>query len=250
MGAVPAFEKIPSHIAIIMDGNGRWAMRRNKLRTFGHNVAVRAVQEVMEACVELQVHYLTLFAFSTENWARPQRETQLLIRLLERSLRDNFQQFVDQEVSFRTIGDLNRFPKRTQETLRTYTADTAHNTRMRLTLALSYSGRWDLTQAMHRIAKDAIHGTLRPEKLSEKTLASYLSTHDMPDPELLIRTSGEQRLSNFLLWPIAYTELYVTDTLWPDFRKKHLYEALKDFQNRERRFGRTGPQPHAHSHNL
>ena len=218
-------ERLPQHIAIIMDGNGRWAKERGKQRLYGHQSAIQSVREVSEASAEIGVPFLTLYAFSTENWNRPFAEVTGLMSLLAT-----------------TIGDLKSLPKSNYDQLMQAIEDTSHNTRMVLTLALSYSGRWDLTQATQRMAQDVAAGKLAPDAIDDATISSYLSTYNMPDPELLIRTSGEERISNFLLWQLAYSELYFTPKYWPDFRKADLYEAILNYQHRERRFGKTSEQ--------
>ncbi len=235
-------ERLPQHIAIIMDGNGRWAKERGKQRLFGHQSAIQSVREVSEASAEIGVPYLTLYAFSTENWNRPFAEVTGLMSLLATTSPNAWSTMTKNSTKFNALGDLKRLPQSNYEQLMQAIADTSHNTRMTLTLALSYSGRWDLTQASRRMAEDVKAGRLAPEAVNDATLSSYLSTAGMPDPELLIRTSGEERISNFLLWQIAYSELYFTQKYWPDFRKADLYEAILNYQHRERRFGKTSEQ--------
>ncbi|MCC9136400.1 isoprenyl transferase [Pontibacter silvestris] len=235
-------DNLPRHIAVIMDGNGRWAKKRGGLRIFGHQSAITAVRETVEAAAELGVGYLTLYAFSTENWSRPAVEVSALMQLLVSSIRKETATLNKNNIRLQTIGNTDSLPKSCQKELSEAIELTKNNTRMTLVLALSYSGRWDLTQAMQHIAKDVEQGTLPAEQVNETVLEKYLSTSGMPDPELLIRTSGEQRISNFLLWQLAYTELYITELLWPDFRKEHLYEAILAYQRRERRFGKTSEQ--------
>jgi len=233
---------LPKHIAVIMDGNGRWAKRRGGLRIFGHQNAIAAVRDTVEAAAELGVEYLTLYAFSTENWSRPAEEVSALMTLLVSTIRKETATLNKNNIRLQTIGNTNSLPKACQRELMEAIELTKDNSRMTLVLALSYSGRWDITQAMQRIASEVGQGRITIEDIDQSTIAGYLSTAGMPDPELLIRTSGEQRISNFLLWQLAYTELYITELLWPDFRKKHLYEAIIAFQNRERRFGKTSEQ--------
>ena len=235
-------ERLPQHIAIIMDGNGRWAKERGKQRLFGHQSAIQSVREVSEASAEIGVPYLTLYAFSTENWNRPLAEVTGLMALLATTITNEVSTMNKNNIKLNAIGDLKSLPKSNYEQLMQAIADTSHNTRMTLTLALSYSGRWDLTQASRRMAEDVKAGRLAPESVDDATISSYLSTAGMPDPELLIRTSGEERISNFLLWQIAYSELYFTPKYWPDFRKADLYEAILNYQHRERRFGKTSEQ--------
>ena len=234
--------RLPQHIAIIMDGNGRWAKERGKQRIFGHQSAIQSVREVSEACAELGVPYLTLYAFSTENWNRPLAEVTGLMTLLAQTIKAETATLNKNNIRLNAIGDLGSLPKANYEQLIQAIEGTSHNTRMTLTLALSYSGRWDLTQASRRMAQEVAAGRLAPEAITDETLASYLSTAGMPDPELLVRTSGEERISNFLLWQLAYSELYFTPKYWPDFRKADLYEAILNYQHRERRFGKTSEQ--------
>ena len=235
-------ERLPQHIAIIMDGNGRWAKERGKQRLFGHQSAIQSVREVSEASAEIGVKYLTLYAFSTENWNRPLAEVSGLMSLLAQTIKNEVSTMNKNSIKLNAIGDLESLPKTNYEQLMQAIADTSHNTRMTLTLALSYSGRWDLTQASRRMAEDVAQGKLQPDAVNDTLISSYLSTAGMPDPELLIRTSGEERISNFLLWQLAYSELYFTQKYWPDFRKADLYEAILNYQHRERRFGKTSEQ--------
>ena len=235
-------ERLPQHIAIIMDGNGRWAKERGKQRLFGHQSAIQSVREVSEASAEIGVKYLTLYAFSTENWNRPLAEVSGLMSLLATTIRNEVSTMNKNSIKLNAIGDLKSLPKTNYEQLMQAIADTSHNTRMTLTLALSYSGRWDLIQATRRIAQDVADGKMQASDINDATISSYLSTAGMPDPELLIRTSGEERISNFLLWELAYSELYFTPKYWPDFRKADLYEAILNYQHRERRFGKTSEQ--------
>ena len=235
-------DRLPQHIAIIMDGNGRWAKERGKQRLFGHQSAIQSVREVSEASAEIGVKYLTLYAFSTENWNRPFAEVTGLMSLLATTIRNEVSTMNKNSIKLNAIGDLSSLPKSNYDQLMQALDDTSHNTRMVLTLALSYSGRWDLIQASQRMAQDVKAGKLMPEAIDDSTISSYLSTANMPDPELLIRTSGEERISNFLLWQLAYSELYFTPKYWPDFRKADLYEAILNYQHRERRFGKTSEQ--------
>lgn len=222
-----------------MDGNGRWAKQKGAARIFGHRNAVQAVRETTEACAELGVKFLTLYAFSTENWGRPKEEVDGLMELLVNTLQKEMKTLLENKVSLKAIGDINSLPKACQQNLAQAINTTKNNTGLVLQLALSYSGRSELTQATKRIAEQVQNGQLKPEDITESTVEKYLDTHGVPDPELLIRTSGEVRISNFLLWQIAYTELYITPRLWPDFRKEDLYEAICAYQKRERRFGKV-----------
>ncbi len=235
-------ERLPQHIAIIMDGNGRWAKERGKQRLFGHQSAIQSVREVSEASAEIGVKYLTLYAFSTENWNRPLAEVSGLMSLLATTITKEVSTMNKNSIKLNAIGDLKSLPEANYKQLMQAIADTSHNTRMTLTLALSYSGRWDLMQATRRMAEDVAQGKLQPDAVNDTLISSYLSTAGMPDPELLIRTSGEERISNFLLWQLAYSELYFTPKYWPDFRKADLYEAILNYQHRERRFGKTSEQ--------
>ena len=235
-------ESLPKHIAVIMDGNGRWAKKKGAARVFGHKNAIKAVRDVTEGCAELGVEYLTLYAFSTENWNRPKLEVTALMELLVSTLSSEIKTLMDNDIRLDTIGDKASLPPKCQKQLAEAIAKTSGNSRMTLVLALSYSGKWDITQATKRIAKEVKEGKLEAEDITQSTIDKYLVTSGTPDPELLIRTSGEQRISNFLLWQMAYTEFFITDTLWPDFRKEHLYEAIISYQERERRFGKTSEQ--------
>lgn len=225
-----------------MDGNGRWAKKKGGLRIFGHQSAVSAVRDTVEASAELGIGYLTLYAFSTENWSRPQHEVNALMQLLVSTIRKETATLNKNNIRLQTIGDTASLPESCRNELLEAIGLTAGNTRMTLNLALSYSGRWDLTQAIRKMSALVAAGELETNDINEQVIARYLSTAGMPDPELLIRTSGEMRISNFLLWQLAYTEIYITDLLWPDFRKEHLYEAILSYQSRERRFGRTSEQ--------
>ncbi len=232
---------MPEHVAIIMDGNGRWAKKLGNIRLFGHNAGVKSVREVTEASVELGIKYLTLYAFSTENWNRPQAEVQGLMSLLAKTLAEELATFAKNNVRLKVIGG-EGLPENVKKSLDEAEKNTAGNTGLTLVLALSYSSRWEITKAVTDIAKKVEAGELKADKISQETISQHMSTNFMPDPELLIRTSGEYRISNFLLWQIAYSELYFTDVLWPDFKKENFYEALLDYQSRERRFGMTSEQ--------
>lgn len=222
-----------------MDGNGRWARARGKHRATGHREGVESVRDVTEACAQLGVGHLTLYTFSTENWQRPPAEVGALMELLVRTIRREAERLDRNDIRLGAIGDLSRLPPRARRELDEAIALTAGNRRMTLNLALSYSGRWELTRALRRLAADARDGRLDPEAITEHTIAAALDTAALPDPDLLIRTGGELRVSNFLLWQIAYTELYLTEKLWPDFRRAALYDAVKSYQDRDRRFGRV-----------
>ena len=235
-------ERLPQHIAVIMDGNGRWAKQQGKMRVFGHQHGVDAVRATTEACAELGVKYLTLYAFSTENWNRSSMEVDALMALLTSALKNELKTLNDNNIRLNAIGDLKRLPKSQYDALMYAIDNTKNNTRMTLTLCLSYSSRWELTKAVRDIAEEVKNGTIRPEDIDETTVSRHLATAGMPDPDLLIRTSGEERISNYLLWQIAYSELYFTKKFWPDFTKEDLYEAIIDFQTRERRFGKTSEQ--------
>jgi undecaprenyl diphosphate synthase len=234
--------EIPTHIAIIMDGNGRWAKKRGLPRIAGHNEGVESVRDAVEACGQLGVKCLTLYAFSTENWKRPKDEVSMLMRLLMRALRDETDKLYQNNVRVNAIGEISSLPQEVQDELFDAIEKTKHNTGLNLILALSYSGRWDITQGVRRLAADVQSGALTPEEISDKVIANFLSTKGVPDPDLLVRTSGEFRISNFLLWQLAYTEIVISERHWPDFRRKELYAAIRDFQKRERRFGMVSEQ--------
>lgn len=234
--------RVPQHVAIIMDGNGRWAQQQHQRRLFGHQSAMTAVRQAVEAGVACGVKYLTLYTFSTENWNRPQEEVDGLMELLIKAVREETKTMMDNNVRLMTIGDTARIPQRSREKLQQCMEETSHNTAMTLVLALSYSSRWEIAQALQQMVAEASSGTLLPSQIDEETLRRYLVTSNYPDPDLLIRTGGELRVSNFLLWQMAYTEFYFTDLLWPDFRHEHFYEAVADYQSRQRRFGKTGEQ--------
>jgi undecaprenyl diphosphate synthase len=235
-------QKLPKHIAIIMDGNGRWAQERGEDRLFGHLHGVESVRNIVECSAELGIEYLTLYAFSTENWDRPAYEVSGLMELLVETIRKEVPTLNKNKIRLHVIGDMDMLPASALSALREALDETSANTGLNLVMALSYSSRWELLKAINGIAADAKSGLLEPGKINHETLQKYLSTNGFPDPELMIRTSGEHRISNFLLYQLAYAELYFTNTLWPDFRKENLYEAIIDFQNRERRFGKTGDQ--------
>jgi undecaprenyl diphosphate synthase len=236
------FTKLPNHIAIIMDGNGRWAKEKGHDRLYGHYHGVESVRNILEGCAELNIPYLTLYAFSTENWDRPKDEVDGLMELLVDTIRKEVVTLNKNNIKLHVIGDMNTLPPLAQKELQEALQETSHNTKFNLILALSYSSRWELMQAVKNIAADVQKGQLLPESIDQDTLQKYLSTSEFPDPDLLIRTSGEYRISNFLLYQLAYAELYFTSTRWPDFRKEHLFEAIIDFQRRRRRFGKTDEQ--------
>jgi undecaprenyl diphosphate synthase len=229
---------LPKHIAITMDGNGRWAKSKGQLRIFGHKNGVKAVRDTVEGAAEIGIEYLTLYAFSSENWSRPEKEVNALMTLLVSAINKEKKTLMDNNIRLSTIGDINKLPSKAQKELQEAIIKTKDNTRMNLVLALSYSGREEILNAVKNIIKDG----KEPGDINEATFQQYLTTKSVPDPELLIRTSGEYRISNFLLWQIAYSELYFTDTLWPDFRRSDLYNAILNYQNRERRFGKTTEQ--------
>ena len=233
---------IPRHIAIIMDGNGRWAKKKNLPRAAGHQFGVESIRVIVESCVLLDVKYLTLYTFSTENWRRPKDEVSTLMRLIVRSLQKESDELNSKNIRLTAIGNISSLPEIVQRELEAGIKKTAVNSGMTLNLALSYSGRWELVKAVKDISGKIKSGKLNPEDITEEIISEHLSTCNMPDPELLIRTSGEFRISNFLLWQIAYSEIYISDILWPDFRCKYLIEAIKDFQKRERRFGLVSEQ--------
>lgn len=230
------------HIAIIMDGNGRWAKSKGSIRIHGHKVGVDSVKDITESCAQLGVKYLTLYAFSTENWGRPSKEIKGLMRLLVSSLRKEARNLNKNNIKLDTIGQMERFPKQCQHELQEAMELTSDNDRLELCLALSYSGRWDITEAVKRIARHVKEGRLDPELINDQMIGDHLSTAEIPDPDLIIRTSGEYRISNFLLWQLAYSELYITKTYWPDFRRDELYEAIQSYQKRDRRFGKIPAQ--------
>lgn len=231
---------IPRHIAIIMDGNGRWAAERGKERSYGHQAGVETVRRITAECTKLGVEYLTLYTFSTENWNRPSQEVAALMGLVLSSLEDEI--FMKNNVRFRVIGDMARLPKEVQAKLEETMEHTANNSAMTMVVALSYSSRWEITDTMRHLAEEVKNGLLRPEDITEESISRRLATAFMPDPDLLIRTGGELRISNYLLWQIAYTELYFCDTYWPDFYEEDLHKAIASYQRRQRRFGKTEAQ--------
>lgn len=235
-------DRIPRHIAIIMDGNGRWAKRQGLARMFGHRQGVETVHRITEAAAELGISYMTLYAFSTENWNRPKEEVDALMALLVDTIAKETPTLMKNNIRLQTIGDLSRLPQVTYDKFVACIEETSQNTGLTLVIALSYSSRWELIRASQRIALAVKEGELLVEDINEEVIGSYLTTCDMPDPDLLIRTSGELRISNFLLWQLAYSELYFTDCLWPEFTTEEFYRAIVDYQHRERRFGKTSEQ--------
>ena len=234
--------EIPQHLAIIMDGNGRWAKNKGKNRLFGHTKGVKAVQEVVEECAVLKIKYLTLYAFSTENWNRPEEEIGVLMKLLLSSLKSEFEKLLKNRIKLNVIGNTDQLPLSVQKELDYVIKQTENNSEMTLTLALSYGGREEIESAIKQLAIKVKNNIISPEKIDQSIINEHLYTRDLPDVDLLIRTSGEKRISNFLLWQIAYAELYFSKVLWPDFRKKHLHKAIINYQKRERRFGKTSEQ--------
>ncbi|MEG8945947.1 isoprenyl transferase [Rosettibacter firmus] len=239
---VKAKGNIPNHIAIIMDGNGRWAKKRNLPRVAGHKRGVETVRLIVESCVALGVKVLTLYTFSTENWKRPKEEVSTLMKLIVRSLKKETDELNKNNIKLTTIGDKNSLPEIVQKELDSAIAKTANNSKMILNLALSYGGRWELVEAVKNISAQVLTGKISIDAINEELISNNLTTAGLPNPDLLIRSGGEFRISNFLLWQIAYSEIYVTDTLWPDFRCKQLLDAIKDYQKRERRFGLVSEQ--------
>jgi undecaprenyl diphosphate synthase len=235
-------DNLPTHVAIIMDGNGRWAQNKSQPRAFGHIAGVKSVKTIVETAAEIGIKNLTLYAFSTENWSRPKAEIDALMELLVDTINKETPTLNKNGISLKAIGNLKSLPVRCQEKLQEAIDNTAHNTRLTLILALSYSSRWEITNAVQKIARKVEAGTLKADEVNEKTVSANMCTANIPDPELLIRTSGEYRISNYLLWQIAYSELYFTETLWPDFGEEELYKALINYQSRERRFGKTSEQ--------
>jgi len=230
--------QIPEHVAIIMDGNGRWAKKRGLPRAAGHKIGIESVRDIVETCSQLGIKFLTLYTFSTENWKRPKDEVSTLMRLLLRSLKKEIDELNKNNVKLSAIGNIASLPVEVQDELNEAVAKTEKNNGLVLNLALSYSGRWEIMEAVKKI----IAGNLKADQIDEKSFSAFLTTKNIPDPDLLIRTSGEMRVSNFLLWQIAYAEIFISDILWPDFRRKYLYEAIKNFQKRERRFGKVSEQ--------
>ena len=235
--------RVPQHVAIIMDGNGRWAQARGMERTMGHQAGAETVHDIMAAAVKLGIKYLTLYTFSTENWNRPEAEVSALMALLLKHLEEEL--FMKQNVRFRIIGEEDRLPENVRKACKELEERTKNNSASCMVLALSYSSKWEITNAVKNIANKVKNGELNPEDISEKTIDEHLATSFMPDPELLIRTGGEQRLSNYLLWQSAYSEFYFTDEFWPDFNEESLCKAIVDYQGRQRRFGKTGEQVEA-----
>ncbi|MEZ5019890.1 MAG: isoprenyl transferase [Bacteroidetes bacterium] len=234
--------RLPGHVAVIMDGNGRWAHRRGRERIFGHHQGVKAVRKTVEAAAELGVRFLTLYAFSTENWNRPEDEVTALMDLMVESINNETHTLVEKGISLKVIGDLSRLSEKVRNRLFETMKTTSDGSRMTLIVALSYSSRWEISEACRRIALAVKEGRMNENEINEQTVTESLTTSDIPDPELMIRTSGEKRISNFLLWQLAYTELYFTEKLWPDFGKEDFYKAVADFQKRERRYGKTSEQ--------
>lgn len=234
--------EIPRHVAIIMDGNGRWAQEKKKHRTFGHREGVKSVRDIVEASGQLGIKYLTLYTFSTENWRRPKTEITVLMRLLIKALRDETDKLHQNNVKLTAVGDMSTLPDSVLHELNEAIAKTKNNKLMTLVLALSYSGRWDILNAVRNISSDVRNSKLSIHDIDEKEFSRHLVTKDIPDPDLLIRTGGDYRISNFLLWELAYTELYIDKNYWPDFRREHLYNAIREYQGRERRFGMTTTQ--------
>ena len=235
-------DRIPRHVAIIMDGNGRWAKRQGMARMFGHRQGVETVHRITEAAAELGISYMTLYAFSTENWNRPKEEVDALMALLVDTIAKETPTLMKNNIRLQTIGDLGRLPQATHDNFVTCIEETSKNTGLTLVIALSYSSRWELIRATQMVANAVKEGKMLIEDINEEVIGSYLTTSDMPDPDLLIRTSGELRISNFLLWQLAYSELYFTDCLWPEFTPEEFYRAIVDYQHRERRFGKTSEQ--------
>ena len=236
------YNDLPNHLAIIMDGNGRWASDKGKKRIFGHRNGVKAVQKVVEEAAELKIKHLTLFAFSTENWKRPREEIGVLMKLLVSSLKSEFEKLLKNRIKLNVIGNIHQLPKIVQNELNYVINKTKNNSKMTLTLALSYGGREELVSTFIKLASKVKNNIISPEKIDQSIINEHLYTHNLPDVDLLIRTSGEKRISNFLLWQIAYAELYFSNILWPDFNKKHLHKAIINYQKRERRFGKTSEQ--------
>ena len=235
-------QRVPKHVAIIMDGNGRWAKGKGMSRIFGHKHALTAVRESIETAAEIGVEAISLYAFSTENWSRPKMEVDALMKLLIQSLKKELPTFQKNEVKVNAIGNIESLPEKAQKTLEDVRELTKNNTRITLTLALSYGSREEIVNAIKKISKKVVNKALDLEKIDENTINNHLYTFNLPDVDLMIRTSGEQRISNFLLWQMAYAELYFTDILWPDFRQEHFFDAIIEYQNRERRFGKTSEQ--------
>ena len=237
-------ERLPRHIAIIMDGNGRWAKKQGLARMFGHKQGVETVHNITVAATKLGIEYLTLYTFSTENWNRPKEEVDALMTLLVDTIVKETPTLMNNNVRLQTIGDIERLPESTEQKFLGCIEETSHNTGLTMVIALSYSARWEITEAVRAAVKQAQEGKMRVEDVNEQVVSSLMTTREMPDPDLLIRTSGEYRISNFLLWQLAYSELYFTDCLWPEFTEEEFYKAIVDYQKRERRFGKTSEQIH------
>lgn len=235
-------DKLPQHLAVIMDGNGRWAQQKGLFRAIGHQNGTKAVREIVEACAEIRIPFLTLYAFSTENWNRPKMEVELLMKLLVSSLKKEIKTLSENNIKLNAIGNLHALPKKAYNELMDVIEKTRENSGMTLTLALSYGSREEITKTIKEISLKVKNNLISPDEIDETVIKNHLYTQNLPDVDLLIRTSGEQRISNFLLWQIAYAELYFTETLWPDYTKAHLFEAIINYQNRERRFGKTSEQ--------
>ena len=229
---------LPNHVALIMDGSGRWAVKHGRRRAYGHSIGIDSVRDITEACAELGIGYLTLYTFSTENWDRPEDEVNAIMDLLVKTVRSEIDTLMNNNVQLKVIGGMARLPDECRIELERAIELTSENTGLTLVLAISYSGRWELIQAARRIASDVRMGRIDPDEIDESVIEGHLETSGMPDPDLLIRTGGDLRVSNFLLWQVAYSEIFVTQTSWPEFRRRHLYRILKNFQDRERRFGR------------
>lgn len=242
-------EKVPIHVAIIMDGNGRWAKKHNKERIEGHKAGIESVRNSVKASIECGVKYLTLYAFSTENWNRPKEEVDALMELLVYAIETEVPELHKNNINLNTIGDISKLPEKCQISLQKSIDYLKNNTQLTLTLALNYSSRWEITNACQLIAKKVQQGILKPEEINQQTISQHLNTSNIPDPELIIRTSGEHRISNFLLWQAAYAEFYFTPIYWPEFTKEEFYKAILDFQKRERRFGKTSEQIQSQSSN-
>lgn len=236
--------RLPRHVAIIMDGNGRWAQKRKQPRLFGHKAGAESVQDIVETCREIGIEYLTLYAFSSENWGRPAQEVSGLMTILKKYLEKELPRMQKNDIRLMSIGDRDRLPLAVRESLQSGIDATSGNSKLTLNLALSYGSRDELVRAVKNISKLCVQGDMKPEQISAQTITDNLDTCQLPDPDLLIRTGGEARLSNFLLWQLSYAEIYFTDTMWPDFRKEVFLQALAEYQSRERRFGRTGEQLH------
>jgi undecaprenyl diphosphate synthase len=246
MSVIPTVDlnRLPRHVAIIMDGNGRWAQKRRQPRLFGHKAGAESVQNIVETCREIGIEFLTLYAFSSENWGRPAQEVTGLMTILKKYLEKELPRMQKNEIRLMSIGDRERLPIAVRDSLQRGIDATSNNSKLTLNLALSYGSRDELVRAVKRISTLCVQGDLEPEQVSDQTISENLDTYQMPDPDLLIRTGGEARLSNFLLWQLSYAEIYFTDTMWPDFRKDVFLQALAEYQSRERRFGRTGEQLH------